>query len=71
MVSLNGQTYMELAFDYDSQTTSVVRTYDFTTSGGGSEDSGDSSSSQGDDTSGDGGEDSLEGDGVTGGGEVQ
>ena len=42
VVSLNNQTYMELAFDFDSGKTEITRTYNFTASS--SEDGGDSSS---------------------------
>ena len=52
MVSLNGQSYMELSFDYDSQSTQVIRSYDFTPSGGGeSESSSSDGSSDGEDSS--------------------
>lgn len=44
VVELNGQTYMELQFNYDSQTTQVTRTYDFQTSEG--SESSESSSSE-------------------------
>ena len=56
VVTLNDQTYMELSFDFDSGSTQVTRTYEFTASsgqggsdegtggqGGGSEDGGSSS----------------------------
>ena len=48
VVELNGQTYMELQFNYDSQTTQVTRTYDFQTSEGSesSESSGSESSQE-------------------------
>lgn len=52
VVSLNGQSYMELSFDYDSQSTQVIRSYDFTPSGGGeSESSSSDGSSDGEDSS--------------------
>ena len=48
VVTLNSQTYMELQFNYDSQTTQVTRTYDFQTSEGSesSESSGSESSQE-------------------------
>ena len=67
VVTLNDQTYMELSFDFDSGSTQVTRTYEFTASsgqggsdegtggqGGGSEDGG--SSSEESSSSGDEGE---------------
>lgn len=71
VVELNSQTYMELRFDYDSQSTEVVRTYDFQPSGdddtsGSSTSSDDGSSSEDpgpgeDEDSGEGGEETSPG----------
>ncbi len=47
VITLNDQTYMEYQFNFDSQSTQVMRTYEFTPSGGGQTDDGNSSSDQG------------------------
>lgn len=47
VITLNDQTYMEYQFNFDSQSTQVVRTYEFSPSGGGQSDNGNSSSDQG------------------------
>ena len=44
VVTLNDQTYMEYEFNFDTQSTQVIRTYEFVSSGGGSG-NGDSESS--------------------------
>ena len=47
-MTLNDQTYMELSFDFDSGSTQVTRTYEFTASsgqGGGDEGNGGQSES--------------------------
>ena len=49
VVTLNDQTYMEYGFDFDNQSTQVLRTYEFIPSGGGESSDEDSESS--DDTS--------------------
>ena len=57
VVTLNDQTYMEYGFDFDNQSTQVLRTYEFIPSGGGessdedSESSDDTSSEDGDNSS--------------------
>ena len=45
VVTLNGQTYMELQFDFDTQSVQVTRTYEFIPAGGGDSESSSSSES--------------------------
>ena len=45
VVTLNSQTYMELQFDFDTQSVQVTRTYEFIPSGGGDSESSSSSES--------------------------
>ena len=45
VVALNGQTYMELEFNFDNQSTQVIRTYEFSSSSSG--DQGDEGNSSG------------------------
>lgn len=62
VVTLNGQTYMEYEFNFDSQSTQVLRTYEFTPSGGGqsggenTESSDSSTSEEGSSTNGEDGQ---------------
>lgn len=62
VVTLNDQTYMEYEFNFDTQSTQVIRTYEFVSSGGGnsgdenSESSDEGSSEEGGDSSFDEGE---------------
>lgn len=60
VVTLNDQTYMEYEFNFDSQSTQVLRTYEFTPSGGGQTDDGNSNSGD-DGSSSDQGENSSSG----------
>lgn len=46
VVTLNSQTYMELQFDFDTQSVQVTRTYEFIPAGGDSESSSSSESSE-------------------------
>lgn len=45
VVTLNSQTYMELQFDFDTQSVQVTRTYEFIPAGGGDSESSSSSES--------------------------
>ena len=45
VVTLNSQTYMELQFDFDTQSVQVIRTYEFIPAGGGDSESSSSSES--------------------------
>lgn len=65
VVTLNSQTYMELQFDFDTQSVQVTRTYEFIPAGGGdseSSSSSESSESSSESSSEDGSSSSEEGD---------